>query len=425
MTSVPQPSGEARIAYVVSRFPMVTETFIVREFLELERRGVPLELFSLQRQAAPVVQPDAAALAGRVHYGWPPCRALLAAQLFWVLRSPRRYATAWWRALRGNWRSPVWLARSLAVVPMAASFARAMEALGVRHVHAHYATHPALAALVVKHLTGIPYSITAHAHDLYVNRTMLREKVEEAAFVVTISEYNRDLLARWCPPGAAAKTSVVRCGVDPRVFSPAAGREGRPAGRLQLICVGSLQEYKGHRFLIEACARLRRDGVPFHCLLVGDGDRRRALEEMVSRLGLDDVVTFVGAQPTARVRELLETADVMVLPSIVTPDGKKEGIPVALMEALAMEVPVVATRISGVPELVRHGETGLLVPERDPEALARAILDLHRSPERRREMGSAGRARVLADYDAGANAGKLRDLLYAHLEEATETASWS
>ena len=392
----------------MSRFPLISETFILSEILELERLGFRVEIFSLIRERPSVAHPQARRLAQRVHHETPFSRRGLAAQLYWLHRAPRAYLRAWGRALWGNRRSPRFLARALFVVPQAAAYARCMQALGVRHLHAHYATHPALAAYTVSKLTGIPYSFTAHAHDIYVERPMLAEKIGLACFVVTISDYNRSLLEKLYGSRAARKTFVVRSGVDPDLFRP--GSMPR-SDRATILCVASLQDYKGHPYLIEACARLKQDGRDFRCLLVGDGELRELIAQHVHALGLDSEVTLAGAQPRERISELMQQSDLFVLPSVVIETGKKEGLPVVLIEALASGLPVVATAISGIPELVRHGQTGLLVPQRNSTALAGAIAQLLDDPELGDRLARAGRKHVAEHYDIRKNVRALAELL--------------
>jgi glycosyltransferase involved in cell wall biosynthesis len=401
----------ARIGYLMSWYPAVTETFILHEMLELRRLGVDLEIFPLFGAATDVVHPGAESLAGRVRYHRAFSAELVLAQLHWLARRPRAYLGAWARALAGNARSPAFLARAIAVVPRAAVVARRMEERGVAHVHAHWATHPALAAFVVHRLTGIGYSFTAHAHDLYLDRAMLREKIAAAKFVVTISHFNRALLERLYGPLGAARTVVIPCGVDPRMFERRPPR--RPDGSFTILCVAGLRDYKGHRWLLEACALLRSRGVPLRCVLVGDGPERQAIERQVATLGLREHVTLLGNQPQDRIRALLERSDAVVLSSVVTPGGMMDGIPVALMEAMAMGVPVVSTRVSGIPELVEDGHTGLLAPEKDAPALGAAMERLYREPELARRLGAAGRAHVLERFDLRENVARLCDHLLA------------
>lgn len=394
----------APVAVLMSRFPKVSETFILNEILELERLGTRVEILSLLPERAAVTHPGAREAAERAYIPRPLSREVLAANAHWLRRRPRAWLGAWAGALAGNASSPGFLARAAMVCWLGAAFARRVEDAGVGHVHAHYATHPALAAWVVRRLTGTPYSFTVHAHDLYVKRPMLRRKVREAAFVRAISRYNRDLLARLYGRDAE-RTVVIHTGTDPDRFRPRP--RARRDGPFTCVCVASLQDYKGQRYLIEACARLRDAGRPLRCLLVGEGEERPRLEALVRRLGLEDVVAFRGAQPAERVAETVASADVAVLPSVTTPSGKQEGIPVALMEALAAGVPVVASRLSGIPELVEDGVGGLLVPQRDPAALAAALARLQDDPMLRRSLAANGRRRVLEAFDLRRNAAAL------------------
>ncbi|WP_143827920.1 glycosyltransferase family 4 protein [Anaeromyxobacter sp. Fw109-5] len=392
----PKPKARrGRVAYLMSWFPAPTETFILHELLELRRQGLDIDVYPLLGAAPGPRHPGAEEMVARTRYHRGLSGEVVAAQLHWLRRRPIAYLRAWARALRGNLRSPGFLARAAVVVPRAAFIAREVEAGGHAHVHAHWATHPALAALVVKELTGTGYSFTAHAHDLYLDRAMLDEKVREARFVVTISEYNRAFLRDLYGEEAAAKTTVIRCGVDPTRFQPRPQpvRQGPPI----IACVAGLRDYKGHRHLLDACALLRDRGVAFRCVLVGDGPERAALQRQLAALQLEQV-ELLGAMPQDKVRELLGAADVVVHPSVVTGAGMMDGIPVALMEAMAMACPVVSTRVSGIPELVRDGKTGLLVEQRDAAGLADAIQRLVEDPALARRLALAGRRAVLREF---------------------------
>jgi len=395
------------IAYVMSRFPKISETFILNEMLELRRQGVEIEIFPLIREREDVTHAEVSELTPHAHYAPVLSLRVCASQVAWLLRAPRRYLGTWARVLRGNRRSRAALVRSFYIVPQAATFARELRALGVDHVHAHYATYPALTAYVIHRLVGLPYSFTAHAHDIYVDRPMLEEKLAAARFVVTISDFNRKLL-RELYGRSADRVHVVHCGVDAELFRP--GPPG-PRGELTVLCVASLQEYKGQTYLLEACQLLVRQGVSLRCLLVGEGRDRGELEDLVQRLGLEHVVSFLGSQPRHAVRDLLGRADVFALPSVTARDGQMEGIPVGLMEALASGVPVVASDLSGISELVDHERNGFLVPERDAQALASAIARLAEDEELRSEFGRAGRRTVLASFELTDNVARLQELL--------------
>ncbi len=396
-----------RIAYLVSRFPHFTETFIVREIHEVLSAGAEVSIYALRDFEQDEVQPAARALLPRVTWGNRlPVSEMIRAIAGWLVRRPIRTLGVWASAIAGNLRSPKFLGRTIVALPAAMTFARHMERDGVQHIHAHWATHPALAAWAIHRLTGIPYSVTVHAHDLYVERPMIERKLGEAETVVTISEFNRRMLTEIHPP-LAGTLHVIPCGVRLDDF----GSGERAAGKV--VCVGSLQEYKGQRYLIEAARMLRDEGRELSVVLVGDGELRPELEAQVAGLGLGSVVEFAGHQPTERITELLATATVVVQPSVVTASGKMEGVPVALMEALASEAAVVATDISGISELVIDGETGRLVPPRDAAALAEALAGLLDDEALRGRLGAAGRGHVASSYDLRHNAARLLRLLTA------------
>lgn len=393
---------------MVSRFPAITETFVLDELRELRARGVEVEVLPLLGARGGEVHAAFAPLRARTHYHETLSLELAAAQLHWLRRRPRALLSAWVRALRATAPSPKLLVRAPVVLLKAALLARRAEAMGAAHLHAHWATHPALAAWTVRALTGIPYSFTAHAHDLYVDRAMLREKVRDAAFVVTISEFNRRLLEEHCGPGARGKIHVVRCGVDLGAFAPAP-RRAPPVPTF--ACVASLRPYKGHAVLLDALALLRARGLEVRAELVGDGPLRRELERRIARHGLEGAVRLRGALPHEEIPRVLAGATAMVLPSVTQADGQMEGIPVALMEAMAAGVPVISTRLSGIPELVRDGEGGLLVPERDPEALAAAMARLAADPALAARLAAGARAIVAEDFDRARNVAALDALL--------------
>jgi len=389
----------------MSRFPKLSETFVLNEILAVERHGVSVEVYPLLREKGGTLQPGAAELVSRAHYlpfvSWP----ILRSQLFHLRRHPRAYLGALGALLRGTFGSLNFFVGALGIFPKAAHAARLMAEDGVTHVHCHFANHPAAAGFVVHRLSGIPYSFTAHGSDLHVDRHMLREKVEEASFVAAISRYNRDLILAEAGADLAERVAVIHCGVDTARFHPA---EREPVeGRLEIVCVGTLHEVKGQAFLVEACRLLSERGVGFHCTLVGEGPDRQALERQVSAAHLAGRVEIAGSLTQDRIATLLEAADVLVAPSVPTAGGKREGIPVVLMEALASGLPAVASDLSGIPELVEDGVTGLLVEPRDATGLANALARLAADPGLGLRLGRAGREKVLREFDLDTNAGLL------------------
>lgn len=305
------------------------------------------------------------------------------------------------------WRRPAVLARALVAVGVAAAHARTIHAQRLDHIHAHFATYPALAAWFIARLTGVPYSFTAHAHDLFVYQEGLARKVDGAAFVVAISEFNRNFLAD--EVGATTPVHVVRCGVIPERYERKVAQIPEH-GPVRGACVAGLRDYKGHRYLLEALAGPDRELARVRVDLVGTGPLESELRQLVTRLGLGDRVRFLGGMSEDDVVQVLEAADFFVLPSIVAADGNTEGVPVALMEALAAGVPAIATRVSGVPELVRPGETGLLAEPGDAGDLRRRILELLADPDAAVVRAVAGRELVAAQFDVERSARQLAAL---------------
>jgi colanic acid/amylovoran biosynthesis glycosyltransferase len=387
-----------KVGYLMSRFPKLSETFVLNEIAACAEYGVPVEVFPLLRERQSHLHPEAADWVRRARFHPFLSPSIVAANVRALYRHPVRFLTLAAEVLRGTFGSLNFLVGALGIFPKTVRIAEEMREAGVTHVHAHFATHPALAALIVNRLTGIPFSFTAHGSDLHVNRRMLDTKVDAARFVVTVSEYNRDVIVRECGERALEKVHVIHCGVDPCVFRPKASQATERHG-FRVVCVASLEEVKGHRYLVEACRLLRERGVGFQCHLVGEGPRRRDVERQVAAAGLGQDVVFHGGLPRPAVLQLLMQADAAVLASHPTRSGKREGIPVALMEAMACGLPVVATAISGIPELVENGVSGLLVPSAAPVALADALEHLAKDPALCANLGSAGRLRVETSFN--------------------------
>ena len=407
------------IAYIMSRFPKLSETFILRELLELERQGQAVVIFPLLRSKEAVHHQEVSGLVAQAHYTPFLSPAILAANAHYFRRAPRAYIKLLWSALRGTWGSTNLFIGAIGIFPKSVYLARLIEARGISHIHAHFATHPALAALIIAQLTGASFSFTAHAHDIFVHRRMLGEKLKRASLVVTISEFNRRYLLQRYPDTPAARIKVVHCGVEPERF---AGRRQRADDRFTIICVANLQPYKGIEFLLHACALLQSRLDPFRCIIIGEGMERPRLERQVAELGLQHTVELRGGQPQDKVAELLAGADLFVLPSVLAADGQMDGIPVALMEAMAAGLPVVATRLSGIPELVQDGINGLLVPPGNAVALAGAITTLYQNESLRRAMGGRGRKQVASEFNLTENIKRLRGLFAEVMDKRMVTA---
>jgi len=405
------------VAVLLSRFPLITETFILREVIELERQGQPVVLVPLLREEPEVVHAEAVPWVGRALYSPFLSREIVWANVKTLARRPGRYLSALRRVLVPALRDPRVLAGTLGIFPKSVYLAGRLREEGVRHLHAHFATHPATAALIISELNGARFSFTAHAHDIYVGwrRAALGEKIRRAAFVRVISQFGVDHLRELYGEEAACKMRVIHVGVDPTTYAPRDEDRG-PDGVLRMLSVAALQPYKGLPVLIEACRRLREAGLPFQCDMVGRGPMRDELQEKIDAAGLQDHVRLLGPLPQDEVARLMRRADLFVLPSIVAADGQMEGIPVVLMEAMASGRPVVASAISGIPELVEDGENGLLVPPGEPGGLARAVERLAADPALAHRLGEAGRGRVMEAFDLQGCTAELLEQIRRHDE---------
>ena len=399
-----------KIAYIMTRFPHLPETFILREMSELERQGWHIALYPLIRQSQTVIHDEVNHWLPRVRHLPFGSSAVVAANIQALLQTPARYSVGWAKTAFENRNSPKFLTRSMLLLPKAIYAARLMQQEGIAHIHAHYATYPALVAWLIHRLTKIRYSVTVHAHDIFVERAMLATKLREADFIVAISQYNREFLARTLGDWAGAKTQIVHCGIEPDLYDHAFHPRVDQVGRFEIISIGSLQPYKGHAYLIDACRLLSNQGIPLRCRIIGGGELQSLLDQMISKAGLGQVVELLGPQPQEAVARLLPTAHCYVQPSVITPSGKMEGIPVALMEALACALPVIATNISGIPELVQPDKTGYLVPPANSSALAEMLTTVYYNRDRAVELGKCGQRFVRQKFDLQTNVKKKADL---------------
>jgi O-antigen/teichoic acid export membrane protein/glycosyltransferase involved in cell wall biosynthesis len=409
-----EPRMSLHVAYLLSRFPKLSETFVVDEIRALERAGAHVSIYSLLPGRTAQAESDASDLAAKVVTAGPASLRWLAAQVYWLAHSPAALTGVWVRALRTHSGSLRELVRAFVAVAHGAWFARSMQRNGIETIHAHWATHTALAAWTVHRLTGLPYSFTTHADDIFVRRPMLEEKVRDARWVVTISDFNRRYLCEQLGSEAERKLRVVRCGVRTGEFVPLPQSVAEP---FTVACVARLEPKKGHIHLLDACAELARRDVAFRCVIAGDGRERAALEQRVRDLALEGRVELLGSVSRSRVRRLLAECHAVALPCVVAEGGRADGIPVCLMEALAVGRPVVTTPVSGIPELVEHEKTGLLVAPADPIALADALVRLHTDPALCAQLTAEGRKRVTQEYDVDRNAAQLLSLFRAGTEQ--------
>jgi colanic acid/amylovoran biosynthesis glycosyltransferase len=398
----PAAVAQPRVAYLVNQYPKVSHSFIRREIAALERAGVDVVRLSVRGWNDVLVDPADQAERSRTRYllqhGWgAPMGALarLAVQRPGRTLAALRLSLRMWRA---SDRTPF---HHVAYLLEAALVVEWLEAEGVEHLHAHFGTNPAEVAMLARVLGGPAYSFTVHGPEEFDKPLALGlgEKGGRARFVVAISSFGRSQLFRWLPQAAWPRVAVVHCGLDTEFHAVPASE---PPAAPRLVCVGRLCEQKGQLLLVEAIGRLVARGRTVELVLAGDGEMRAEVEVLIDRIGLRSHVRITGWIGSGQVRDEILAARALVLPSFA------EGLPVVLMEAMALRRPVVTTYVAGIPELVQPGSTGWLVPAGDVDALADAIeACLAATPAALAEMGNAARARVLERHDADREAAKL------------------
>jgi len=385
------------VLYVISRYTY-RSTFIVREIEELAARGWTITVVSLRR---PLFAPGctAADLPYAVVYDRFFKPGVLAAAVATLVSAPLvigRYIALMVTTLGSDLGL---LSRNLAVVPKACLYASRVRRSGCRHVHAHWATVSTSAAMLISRLSGAPFSFTGHAWDIFCDTRLLAEKVDAARFVLTCTAYNRRHLVETAGVDRE-KVHVLYHGLQ--IPDRAAARADSMQRSLRLLTVGRWSEKKGVVELIDALAIARDQGLDFGLRLVageGSASYERRVREMIAARRLDDRVRISGWLSGDRIDALMRESDLFVLPCVRPANGAMDGIPNVLIEALSVELPVIATRLSGIPELVRHGETGLLVNERDPKDLAKALIWCASHMEGMRAFAAEGRRLVERTFD--------------------------
>ncbi|PSB05113.1 glycosyltransferase [Merismopedia glauca] len=406
-------SQSPRVGYVLKRYPRYSETFIVNEILAHEAQGLKIEIFALRPPEDTHFQNIISQVRARVHYIRKPVQgrtsefltslAPTAASYFWAeLQEASQLIPDLWAKLsvaQGERASTVYQALWLA---------REIKLQNITHLHAHFGTVATSVARLAAHFTGIPYTFTAHAKDIFhesVDKQDLTGKLSDAATVVTVSDYNlRYLQANY---GIAAnRVRRIYNGLDLSQLSYKS-----PLNRTPLILfVGRLIEKKGGLILIEACAQLRDWDCEFHCQIIGTGSCQRQLIERIKELNLGLQVEIVGPRPQNEVFAALQQAAAFAAPYVVGTDGNRDGLPTVLLEAMALGTPCVATDVTGIPEIVRDGETGLLVPQHDVKALAIALKQLLNNGTQREQLAREARKLIEEAFDIHCNSAVLRSL---------------
>jgi colanic acid/amylovoran biosynthesis glycosyltransferase len=401
---VHRPSDPIRIAYLVSRYPAVSHTFILREVQRLRSTNFEIHTASINppdRDAGDMTTEERDEAAATFYVKREGIRGAIAAHSATILNSPRSYLKGLWFALKLGGSDPRRMLLFTCYFVEAVILGRWMQSRGLRHLHVHFANAASTVGLIASRTFPIEFSLTVHGPNEFYDSTGLNlsEKMAGATFACCIGQFARSQLMRLSPPLEWGKFEIGPLGVDPQLFKPGPVRSSLPT--IEILCVGRLVPDKGQYILLAAINRLVKSYPNIRLRLVGDGPDRDGLALMIAGNGLSDHVTLEGSVNQDRIRDYYRKADIFVLASFA------EGVPVVLMEAMAMQIPCISTFVAGIPELIRNGIDGILVPASDDRELARAIQQLIDDPGLRWRLGAAGRARVIERYDLDRNVAQL------------------
>ncbi|WP_346293303.1 glycosyltransferase [Sphaerothrix gracilis] len=404
-----------RIAYLTGEYPRATDTFIQREVAALRALGLEIQTFSIRR-------PDEAHLVGqeqreerdRTLYLLPAnLLELLLAHIALLLGSPLRYFKALSLALKTCQPGIKGAIYQLFYFAEAGILAARINRLSIQHLHNHLANSSCTVAMLAAQLGGFTFSFTLHGPHIFFEpyRWRLDQKIKQALFVNCISHFCRSQAMLFAPVETWDKMHIIHCGVDLSLFEPTASS----TDKVELLYVGRLAAMKGFPILLKSLVELKNTYANLHLTVVGDGEDRASLEDQVKQLGLQKIVEFVGYQSQSSVREYLKQTDIFVLPSFA------EGVPVVLMEAMATQIPVIATRIAGISELVDDGYSGYLVPPGNTASLREKIEVLLQDADRRQEMGRRGRQKIEAEFSISSEAKKFKQVMDSRLRKTIQT----
>jgi colanic acid/amylovoran biosynthesis glycosyltransferase len=401
-----------KVGYVLKRYPRYSETFIVNELLAHEAAGMELEIFSLLHPEDGHFQDAISRVRAPVTY---LSAKGLKAQDFWsALEEAAEIVPHLWSSLQAARGEDVRYAYQAVVL------AREVRLRGISHLHAHFATASTTVARLAARFAKVPYTFTTHAKDIFhesVQRDDLRRKLTDAAAVITVSDYNLEYL-RGTYGSAAEGVQRIYNGLDLERFAYEAPRKRLP----RIVAVGRLVEKKGFADLIEACAILTAQSSNFDCRIIGTGEQETELRAKIERLGLEDRIELLGPRPQSEMIRHVRDAAVLAAPCVVSVDGNRDGLPTVLLEAMALGTPCVSTDVTGIPEVILDGETGLMVPQYDPSALATAIGRLLEEPILRVRLSELARRLIEEEFDIRRNAARLRGVFHLEYEAIVEPA---
>ncbi len=395
-----------KIAYILLWFPKPSETFIFREVVNLRRLGLPVEVFTIYGQLSRKLSSEMQAYGDVKRLGIAVLKRLPGDMAYWRRKKPELV----WELFRTvpirKWKSLEFGGENIFAFLCAFTLARMFEKQDFDHIHAPWAMGPAMAAWIASRLTGIPFSFAGRAGDIYPPDGALKEKIRDSLFVTSDNMTNVPYLNSFLPQ-AASKIYGIYNGIASGPFKDAPVAMKPP---YQLLALGRFDRIKAFEVLLRACGILKESGLDFQLTLAGDGPRRLQLKYWTYRLGLKNHISYPGFIPHDRVSELFRSADIFVMSSAVHKSGDRDGLPTVIMEALMHRLPVVSTNVCGIPEVIINNETGLLVRQKDPQALADAIRKVISDRSAALEMAEKGRELVLKKFDPVANHGRIFDL---------------
>jgi len=403
------------IAYISQKLPNLTETFVYREIFALNKRGVKVIPFSIHAPTPEQLPDEVQQLAQETTSVFPlNWHRFLTAHLYFLLTKPLQYLKTLLFVMSRPNESKSNRQRTLYHFAEAIYLSAQAQRDGVQHIHAHFCVNAATIALVMARLLNISFSFTVH-NNLFTDRIILPAKLREAKFVAVISEYSRDYLIKLLPhePHLKQKYHIIHCGIPVEQFEPPPKRVTQTP--TIILSVAQLVERKGMPVLIEACHILHKRGILFQCLIAGDGVQRPYLEQLIQDYQLQHNITLLGVVFQDKLQTYLNQTDIFAMACLTTPAGDRDGIPVALMEAMAMAIPTISTTVSGIPELIHHEQSGLLVPEQSAVALADALQHCIEDKSLRARLGQHGRQKVLSAFNINKTSEQMASLLINQL----------
>jgi len=404
---------QPKIAFLLSQFPEMHETFILREFNGQKEKGMNFEIYSYKPCRDRIIHPEAEELIKMTVYANPvPLWSLL----YIMARHPAGFLKALGYTLLSMLRRLHWpldMIKVMVIFLRSLYFARIMEQHHITHIHSHWATMPTTGAQMIAKMTGISYSFTAHAWDIYLNdKTELKQKIKNAEFAVTCTRANKSYIESLDGGSLGQKVFVNYHGVNLAKFSlrdePGVRREAL------ILAIGRLVEQKGFEYLIKACGILKRRSIPFRCVIIGNGPLQAHFETLITNLGLKGYVELAGSVTQEDIRNYFRNADVFAAPCVISSDGDRDGIPNVLLEALSVGVPVVGTGVSGLPEVLVDGQTGVVVSARDERSLSRGLERVITRQVPVDQMVQNGRAKMEEDFDMYRNVEELIGIFEKH-----------